>query len=170
MENENTRKSATIPEMIRRFLKEEDLTPRQLAAILNVAETTVQRWLKGEARPTGTAASILWTLIGLGGVALGAGAPGLLGSVSVAARILRGASVGVGALASGVGIYQLLKKRLERREDLEKEIEALSEAERQREKIVALRAKLEEEEKRLEELENLTKRPNESESPEVSHG
>ena len=170
MENESTRKSATIPEMIRRFLKEEDLTPRQLAAILNVAETTVHRWLKGEARPTGTAASILWTLIGLGGVALGAGAPGLLGSVSVAARILRGASVGVGALASGVGIYQLLKKRLERREDLEKEIEALSEAERQREKILALRAKLEEEEKRLEELENLTKRTNESESPEVSHG
>ncbi|MEJ2718771.1 MAG: helix-turn-helix domain-containing protein, partial [Deltaproteobacteria bacterium] len=135
METESKRKNATIPEMIRRFLKEENLTPRQLADTLNVAETTVHRWLKGEARPTGTAASILWTLIGLGGVALGARATGLLGNVSLAARILKGASVGVGALASGVGIYQLLKKRLEKEEDLEKEIEALSEAERQREKI-----------------------------------
>jgi transcriptional regulator with XRE-family HTH domain len=169
MDKENRRKNATIPEMIRRFLKEENLTPRQLAATLNVAETTVHRWLKGEAKPTGTAASILWTLIGLGGVALGAGAPGLLGSVTVAARILRGASVGVGALASGVGIYQLLKKRLEKGEDLEKEIEALSEAERQREKIGAMRAKLAEEERKLEELENLTREQGESVSPENVH-
>jgi transcriptional regulator with XRE-family HTH domain len=150
----------TVPELIHSFLKEEGLTPTQLAATLNVAETTVHRWLKGEARPTGTAASILWTLIGLSGVALGAGTPGFIRGASLAARLLRGASVGAGALTSGVAIYRLLKKRIEKEtltEDLEKalewEIEILREKEKQAQKVESLRQKLEEEEEKLVEIE-----------------
>lgn|GEM_PF-1327657 len=151
------------PELIRKFLAEENMKPSQLASALNVAETTVQRWLKGEAKPTGTAAAVLWTLIGLGGVVLGAAAPaaGLLTKASLAARLLRSASIGAGVITSGVGIYRLLKKRLDKADmddDLEKalqeEIEAIREKERQEEKIRALREKLEEEEKRLKELED----------------
>ncbi len=152
-------KPARVPDLIRRFLREENMTPSQLASILNVAETTVHRWLKGEARPTGTAASILWTLIAVGGVYLGAGAPGILARAGLAAKVLRGTSMGVGALTSGLAIYRLLKKRIEREEvneeidkALQAEIENLEAKERQQEKVEALKRKLAEEEQKLLEL------------------
>ncbi len=157
-------KDEHVPQMIEEFMKEEDMTPGQLASLLNVAETTVHRWLRGEARPTGTAASILWTVIGLGGMALGAAGPaiGMLGTTSMAARIVRGASVGAGALTSGVAIYRLLKKRLEREDvseevqrALESEIKALEEKERQEGKVKALRERLAEEERKLKEIERM---------------
>jgi len=139
------------------------MTPGQLASYLHVAETTVQRWLKGEARPTGTAKAILWTLIGLGGVALGAAAPlvgpaaGLVGGASLGLRLLRGASIGIGAIASGVGIYRLLKDRLESVgiQDVEAAVELLKEREEQEAKVKALRERLAEEEQKLKELEDL---------------
>lgn len=160
MENQEPKENAKIPDLIRKFLREENLTPGQLASVLNVAETTVHRWLKGEARPTGTAASILWTLIGLGGVALGAGAPGFMGSATLAARLLRGTSVGVGVLTSGVSIYRMLKRRIEQEdldreveEELEKSIRAIEEKERQMQRVESLRERLAEEERKLRELE-----------------
>lgn len=129
-------KDADVPKLIENFMSEERLTPGKLASILNVAETTVQRWLKGEARPTGTAAAVLWTLIGIGGLAIGAA-----------------------AVSSGLGIYRLLKKRLaDREEEIAKEVEAekakKEKAKRIRE-IEALRKKLAEKEAELGELEKI---------------
>jgi len=127
-------KDANIPEMITNFMNRENLTPGKLAEILNVAETTVQRWLKGQAKPTGTSAAILWTLIGIGGVAIGAA-----------------------ALASGLGIYRLLKKRLggqeEELERLIKTEKVEKEKEKRLQEVRALREKLAEKEAELEELE-----------------
>jgi DNA-binding transcriptional regulator YiaG len=130
---------AEIPKLIERFMQQESLTPGKLAQILNVAETTVQRWLKGEARPTGTAAAVLWTLIGIGGIAIGAA-----------------------AVASGLGIYRLLNKKLGGKEqELENMIQAeraAKEKKKRLEEIKALREILAEKEAELEELEELTKK------------
>lgn len=152
------------PELLKEYLQEEDMTPGQLASYLHVAETTVQRWLKGEARPTGTAKAILWTLIGLGGLALSAAAP-LVGQASSVARgaslgvrLLKGASIGIGAIASGVGIYRLLKDTLESVgvHDVESAVELLREKEEQEAKVRALREQLMQEERKLKELEDRT--------------
>lgn len=152
MDPPKDRNEHQVPSMIKTFLEKEKMTPADLASTLNVAETTVYRWLKGEAKPTGTAAAVLWTLIGLGSVAIGAGASGLLGAASVAARILRGASVGVGVLASGVGIYRLLRNRLEQHENLEREIESLTEREKLSREVDDMRRKLADAEKKLAEM------------------
>ncbi len=125
---------ANVPALIRKFLEQERMTPDTLAQTLNVAETTVQRWIKGEAKPTGTAAAILWTLLGIGGIAVGAA-----------------------AVASGLGIYRLLKKKLAgREEELERIIQA-EKAQREKQKrlqeIRALRATLARKEAELEQLE-----------------
>ncbi len=132
---------AEIPRLIARFMQQEKLTPGKLAGILNVAETTVQRWLKGEAKPTGTAAAVLWTLIGIGGIAIGAA-----------------------AVASGLGIYRLLNKKLGGKEqELENMIQAeraSKEKEKRLEEIRALREKLAEKESELEELEEQTMKEN----------
>jgi DNA-binding XRE family transcriptional regulator len=125
---------ANVPALITKFLEQERMTPDTLAQTLNVAETTVQRWIKGEAKPTGTAAAILWTLLGIGGIAVGAA-----------------------AVARGLGIYRLLKKRLAgKEEELEKIIQA-EKAQREKQErlqeIRALRATLARKEAELEELE-----------------
>lgn len=151
------------PELLKEYLHEEDMTPGQLASYLHVAETTVQRWLKGEARPTGTAKAILWTLIGLGGMALGAAAPlvgpaaGLTSGASLGLRLLRGASIGISAIASGVGIYRLLRNKLEKVgiQDVEAAVELLRQKEEQEAKVRELRERLAEEEQKLKELEDL---------------
>ena len=130
-------KNANVPKLIKNFMSEEGLTPGKLAAILNVAETTVHRWLKGEARPTGTAAAVLWTLIGIGGLAIGAA-----------------------AVSSGLGIYRLLRKRLaDREEEIAKEVEAekaRKEKAKRLQEIEALRKKLAEKEAELDELEKIS--------------
>lgn len=156
------------PELLREYLEQEKMTPSELAENLHVAETTVQRWLKGEAKPTGTAKAVLWTLIGLGGIALGAAAPfagaaaGLATGASLAARLLRGASLGIGAIASGVGIYRLLKNRLEQAgiEDVEEAVKLLRRKEEQEAKVMALREELARAEEELKELEERTERIN----------
>lgn len=141
------------PELIKEYLEEEDMTPGQLARCLHVAETTVHRWLKGEAKPTGTAKAVLWTLIGLG-VVFGAGA---LRGASLAARLFRGATIGAGAISSGIGIYRLLKKRLETAgvDDPESAVEALKKKQEQEQKVEALREQLAQEERKLKELERM---------------
>jgi transcriptional regulator with XRE-family HTH domain len=149
------------PELLQEYLKQENMTPAKLASYLNVAETTVHRWLKGEAKPTGTAKAVLWTLIGIAGIAAGALAPmagaaaGLVGGASVAARLLRGATLGVGAISSCIGLYKLLKDRLETVgvEQVEEAVETLKEKERQEQKIRALKEQLAEEERKLREIE-----------------
>ncbi len=129
-------KDADVPKLIENFMTEERLTPSKLASILNVAETTVHRWLKGEARPTGTAAAVLWTVIGIGGLAIGAA-----------------------AVSSGLGIYRLLKKRLAgKEEEIAKEVEAekaRKEKAARLKEIEALRKKLAEKEAELDELEKI---------------
>jgi sugar phosphate permease len=144
-------------------LEKEQMTPAKLAAHLNVAETTVHRWLKGEAKPTGTAKAVLWTLIGIAGMAAGALAPvagGLVGGASAAVRFLRGASIGVGAISSCIGLYKLLKDKLESIgvETVEEAVEVLKEKERQEQKVMALREQLAEEEKKLREIEERTRK------------
>jgi DNA-binding transcriptional regulator YiaG len=125
------------PELITKFMEQEKLSIANLAEILNVAETTVQRWLKGEAKPTGTSAAILWTVMGIGGLAVGAA-----------------------AFASGLGIYRLLKRKLGGKEaELEKIIEAekaRKEKERRLQEIKALRKLLADKEAKLKELEQKT--------------
>jgi hypothetical protein len=149
------------PELLQEYLKRENMTPSTLATYLNVAETTVHRWLKGDAKPTGTAKAVLWTLIGVAGIAAGALAPaagaaaGLVGGASVAARLLRGASVGVGAISSCIGLYKLLKDKIEKVgvQELEKEVEVLKEKEQQEQKIRQLKELLAEEERKLRDIE-----------------
>ncbi len=63
---ESSKEPDIPPELLKEYLEKEHMTPAKLAAHLNVAETTVHRWLKGEAKPTGTSKAVLWTLIGLG--------------------------------------------------------------------------------------------------------
>ncbi len=162
MPTSETDPNIKIAELIEKFLKEEKMTPAQLASYLNVAETTVHRWLKGESKPTGTAAAILWTLIGLGGLTLGvvgplAGPGRLLSGASLGARLLRSTTIGAGVISSGIGIYQLLKRTLEKAgvNDLETVIEAIKQKDVQEQKVKALREKLEEEERKLRELEQL---------------
>ena len=147
------------PELLKEYLEQEKMTPAKLAAYLNVAETTVHRWLRGEAKPTGTAKAVLWTLIGLAGIAAGAAA-GLVGTASVAVRLLRGASIGVGAISSCIGLYKLLREKLESVgvEEVEEAVEALKEKERQEQKVKALREQLAEEERKLREIEEKTRK------------
>jgi hypothetical protein len=154
------------PELLDEYLKRENMTPSTLASHLNVAETTVHRWLKGEAKPTGTAKAVLWTLIGLAGIAAGALAPaagaaaGLVGGASVAARLLRGASVGVGAISSCIGLYKLLKDKVEKVgvQELEKEVQIIKEKEQQEQKIRQLKELLAEEERKLRDIEKKAKK------------
>ncbi len=154
------------PELLQEYLKRENMTPAKLASYLNVAETTVHRWLKGEAKPTGTAKAVLWTLIGIAGIAAGALAPvagaaaGLVGGASVAARLLGGASVGVGAISSCIGLYKLLKDQLEKVgvNEVEEAVEALKEKERQEQRVKTLREQLAEEERKLIEIEKKTRK------------
>lgn len=154
------------PELLKEYLEKEKMTPAKLASYLNVAETTVHRWLRGEAKPTGTAKAVLWTLIGLAGIAAGALAPvaeaaaGLVGGASVAVRLFRGASIGVGAISSCIGLYKLLKEKLESIgvEQVEEAVEVLKEKERQEQKVMALREQLAEEERKLRELEEKTRK------------
>jgi DNA-binding transcriptional regulator YiaG len=131
-------KDADVPKLIENFMTEERLTPSALASILNVAETTVHRWLRGEARPTGTAAAVLWTVIGIGGLAIGAA-----------------------AVSSGLGIYRLLKKRLAgREEEIAKKVEAekaKKEKAKRLQEIDALRKKLAEKEAELDKLEKVSR-------------
>jgi DNA-binding transcriptional regulator YiaG len=164
MTNGKNEADINVPELIQKLLSDENMAPAQLATALNVSETTVHRWLKGESEPSGTAAAILWTLIGLGGIAIGAAAPllgpaaGVLGGTALGARLLRTASVGMGAISSGIGIYKLLKKRLDEAgvDDVETLVEAIKKKEEQEQKVKALRERLEEEEKKLRELEEIT--------------
>jgi DNA-binding transcriptional regulator YiaG len=151
------------PELLKEYLHKEQMTPAKLAAHLNVAETTVHRWLKGEAKPTGTAKAVLWTLIGLAGIAAGALAPaaaGLVGGASAAVRLLRGASIGVGAISSCIGLYKLLREKLESVgvDEVEEAVEVLKEKERQEQKVMALREQLAEEERKLREIEERTRK------------
>jgi transcriptional regulator with XRE-family HTH domain len=154
------------PKLLQEYLKRQNMTPAKLASYLNVAETTVHRWLKGEAKPTGTAKAVLWTLIGVAGMAAGALAPmagaaaGLVGGASVAARLLRGASVGVGAISSCLGLYKLLKDQLEKVgvNEMEEAVEALKARERQEQKIKELKEQLAEEERKLRQIEEKTRK------------
>jgi predicted transcriptional regulator len=161
---ESSKEPDIPPELLKEYLEKEHMTPAKLATHLNVAETTVHRWLKGEAKPTGTSKAVLWTLIGLAGIAAGALAPvagaaaGLVGGASAAVRLLRGASIGVGAISSCVGLYKLLKEKLETVgvDKVEAVVEALKEKERQEQKVKALREQLAEEERKLREIEAKT--------------
>jgi DNA-binding transcriptional regulator YiaG len=160
-------KDPDIPsKLIKDYLKSEKMTPGQLASYLNVAETTVQRWLKDEAKPTGTAKAVLWTLIGVAGIAAGALAPlagpaaGIIGGASLATRMLRGASVGVGAISSCIGLYKLLKDKLEAAgvDELEAKVQAIREKDMQEQRIKALREQLAEEERKLKEMDSKTRK------------
>ena len=139
------------PELLQEYLDREHMTASELASHLNVADTTVHRWLKGDAKPTGTAKAVLWTLIGVAGIAAGA----LVPAAGVAVRLLRGASVGVGAISSCIGLYKLLKEKIEKVgvKELEKEVEVLKEKEQQEQKIKQLKEQLAEEERKLKDIE-----------------
>ncbi len=155
-------KDKSESELIRDFLDEEKMSPKELATSLNVNETTVLRWLKGEAKPTGTAAAILWTVIGIGGMALGAAAPATFRGAKAAASLLRGASFGMGAITSGIGIYRLLRRTFEKVAPegdidvlLDEHMKMVTEKQERERRIKDLKDQLEREEIRLREIEEL---------------
>jgi hypothetical protein len=153
-------KDISESDLIKNFLDEEKMSPKDLASSLNVNETTVLRWLKGEAKPTGTAAAILWTVIGIGGLALGAAAPAAINGASAAARLLKSASIGMGAISSGIGIYKLLRRTFERVAPegdidvlLDEHMKMVAEKQERERRIKDLRDQLAKEEVRLREIE-----------------
>jgi hypothetical protein len=81
-----------------------------------------------------------------------------VGGASAAVRLLRGAAIGVGAISSCVGLYKLLKEKLETVgvDKVEAVVEALKEKERQEQKVNALREQLAEEERKLRAIEAKT--------------
>jgi transcriptional regulator with XRE-family HTH domain len=157
-------KEPDIPgETLREYLKRENMTEAELAAYLNVDPTTVNRWVNDKAKPTGTAKAVLWTLLGLAGLAAGIGAPaagvrlGLLRGASSAARLLQAAAIAGGAVSSCVGLYKLLKKKFAEDgpddatvQTFEEEI--LRKKQEHEQRISQLRAELEEEERKLREI------------------
>jgi transcriptional regulator with XRE-family HTH domain len=176
-------KETAFSRLIRQFLAEEGMTAKELADRLNIRESTVHRWLRGDAKPTGTAASILWTLISLSrarsaartgertgslektreklaphmmGVAGGAALTGLL------AGVLPPVGVPLVAVASGLAIYKSMRKWIEKESPqdpvdqvLEEKIQALEEQHMRRARIRKLKEQLEAEEERLQELTGL---------------
>jgi transcriptional regulator with XRE-family HTH domain len=85
---------------IRNFRKAHNLNQQDLASILNVGITTVSRWENNMAKPTGTAAAILASLLDSRSIG------GLCG-------LGTGAAVAGGLLGSGYALYTLLKRRFE---------------------------------------------------------
>lgn len=90
------------PDDIRRFRKQKELSQQALASILGVGVATISRWENGEAKPTGTAAVILSTLI--------AGSAGAFNEMKSSIAVTGGMP---GTLGSGYAIYQLLKEIFE---------------------------------------------------------
>jgi len=142
---ESSKEPDISPEDLRNLLKEQKISTRQLAEYLNVAETTVNRWLNEEARPTGTAKAVLWALIGAG---IGAGA------------LAPFAGIAVGAMASGIGLYKLLKEKLEKVgvDELEERVKLLKKKEETENEIKSLKQKLAEKESELREIEKWTRK------------
>jgi transcriptional regulator with XRE-family HTH domain len=166
-------KEPDIPgETLREYLKRENMTEAELAAYLNVDPTTVNRWVNDKAKPTGTAKAVLWTLLGLAGLAAGIGAPmagaagvglGLFRGASSAARLLQAASIAGGAVSSCVGLYKLLKQKFAEDgpddatvQTFEEEI--LRQKQEHEQRISQLRAELEEEERKLREIDKKTRK------------
>ena len=163
-------KEPDIPgETLREYLKPKILTEAELAAYLNVDPTTVNRWVNDKAKPTGTAKAVLWTLLGLAGLAAGIGAPaagvglGLFRGASSAARLLQAAAIAGGAVSSCVGLYKLLKQKFAEDgpddatvQTFEEEI--LRQKQEHEQRISQLRAELEEEERKLREIYKKTKK------------
>ncbi len=169
MDEHDKTKDENVPALIRNFLQQEKMTAGELARSLNVNETTVQRWLKGEAKPTGTAAAVLGILIGLGEAAFNATGSTfkMIRGISIPSSLVTGAAVGAGAIAGGWEIYKLLKRKFQQvdpdgtlQETLDQELALLNEKAEQEQKITDLRTKLAAEEKRLQEmLAKLQKKP-----------
>jgi hypothetical protein len=74
--------------------------------------------------------------------------------------MLRGASVGVGAISSCIGLYKLLKDKLEAAgvDELEAKVQAIREKDMQEQRIKALREQLAEEERKLKEMDSKTRK------------
>ncbi len=110
-ESHRGRSSLTKPELIKGLFEDENMSNAEAATTFFVAETSPPRWSRGEVEPTGTAASLLWTL-------------GVLNEITkdwdgseerFVERLEQKISEGlitVEALSSSLKIYELLKKRL----------------------------------------------------------
>ncbi len=97
-------------EKIRKLREILGMTQEDFAKILNVSTNSIARWEKGE-RPTGTSLGIITTLITAMVMGLGTG-PALLGAVA-GSLALGPAFIAGASVASGYGIYRLLKKVFE---------------------------------------------------------
>jgi len=176
-------KETAFSRLIREFLEKEGMSVKELADWLSIRESTVHRWLRGDAKPTGTSASILWTLISLSRARSATRttertaslektrekmAPHMMGVAGSAALtgILAGVLPPVGiplvAVASGLAIYKSMRKWIESEtpEDpvdqvLEEKIQALEEQHMRREKIRMLKEQLKAEEEKLQEITEL---------------
>jgi|GEM_PF-2129288 len=85
---------------IKNFRKTNNLNQQDLASILNVGITTVNRWVSNAAKPTGTVEPILACLLNSK-------------SVGRLCELGTGAAVAGGLLGSGYALYTLLKSRFE---------------------------------------------------------
>jgi hypothetical protein len=137
-------------DLIAKFLQDEKMTNAEAAATFFVADTSPARWAKGEVEPTGTAASLLWTL-------------GVLNEITrdwdrseemFVQRLEQNISEGlisVEALDSALKVYALLKGKLKNKKWISKVI-IQHEHEKEREKLLgeieALKRKLDEREQR----------------------
>lgn len=98
------------PESIKKWRESNKMTQQQVAELLGIGVATIARWEAGTAKPTGTAASVLTTV--------------LTGNL-LKGNILKMIPLIGGSLISGYGIYKLLASVFENKEnkieDAEKE-------------------------------------------------